>query len=629
VSDNVLPLDRWPSFTRQQAWGRTKTGFYGHELIPDPEQIVYIEQAFDYIEAGNALRETAEWLSQKIHRSVTHATLANLYKQHRKPWVRTKTNRRTWKGHTRDTKKIISAKRLAASAVKKAKKLEAEIALKKKQLKPEDFDQPRKEPKPNLSFAEDSPYKDEIKYAFRPNPGPQSRFLQATELEVLYGGAAGGGKSYAMIADPMRYFDNPNFVGLLLRRTNDELRELIRETQKLYPKVFKGCKWKEQASKWVFPSGAEFWITYLDKDSDVYRYQGQSFAWIGMDELTQYPTPFAYTYLRSRLRSTDPQLSKSLAMRATTNPGGPGHGWVKKFFVDPEIPGKPFWATDEHGEIIRYPDDSKYGDLAGQPLNKRIFIPAKLSDNPYLYEDGVYERNLLSLSEDQRRKLLDGDWSVMEGAAFPEFSTRTHVCEPFDIPDGWRKFRSGDFGYASHSAVLWFAIDPDGTLYVYRELYVSKKTGQELARLVRELERFDVNMTYGVLDSSVWHKRGHFGPSIAEEMIQAGCRWKPSDRTDGSRIAGKNRLHELLRVNSFTGLPGIIIFNNCRQLIADLPMIPSDPDGGEDIDDKYVSDHTYDALRYGIMSRPRPGMNLDYGKTNHNYYQPFDKQFGY
>jgi len=432
-----------------------------------------------------------------------------------------------------------------------------------------------------------------------------------------------------MLADPMRYFSNPNFVGLLLRRTNDELKELIRESRKIYTKAFPGAVWREKDSMWRFPSGAEFWMSYLDRDEDVYRYQGQSFCWVGIDELTQYATPFAWNYMSSRLRSTDPVLSQSLSMRATTNPGGPGHQWVKKMFVDPEVPNRAFWATDiDSGDLLVYPDNHRDPNKAGKPLFKRRFIPAKLSDNPYLYEDGVYERALHGLPENERRKLLEGDWSVMEGAAFTEFSPKHHVLEPYKIPSSWRRFRAGDFGYSSHSAILWFAIDPMyETLIVYRELYVSKKTGAELAQLILEAEQDD-NISYGVLDSSVWHQRGHWGPSIAEEMIAQGCRWRPSDRGSGSRIAGKNRLHELLKVDE-EGRTGIQFFNTCRQIIADLPMLPTDPNGGEDIDSRYKSDHTYDALRYGIMSRPRSGPAVDWGRQALNNYQPVDKVFGY
>lgn len=442
------------------------------------------------------------------------------------------------------------------------------------------------------------------------------------------------GKTYAMIADPMRYFDNPNFVGLLLRRTNDELREIIWETNKLYKKLWPDAKWQDQKSMWTFPSGAKLWITYLDRDDDVLRYQGQAFTWIGMDELTQYPTPFAYTYLKSRLRTADPTLKRSLGMRATTNPGGPGHHWVKKMFIDPAPAGQPFWATDiETGEVLKYPENHRDPSKRGKPIFKRRFIPAKLADNKYLAEDGIYEANLLSLPEDQRRKLLEGDWSIVEGAAFAEFSPQHHVCKPFDIPPEWRRFRSADYGYSSPACVLWFAIDPSyDTLYVYRELYGSGMTGTTLAHKCIELERGE-RISYGVLDSSVWHQRGHFGPSIAEEMIAEGCRWRPSDRGQGSRVAGKNRLHELLKTNPINGLgdtrAGLVIFDNCRQLISDLPAIPTDPDGTDDIDLRYSRDHSYDALRYGIMSRPRASSPLDWGNQPQYKYNPSDEVFGY
>lgn len=455
-----------------------------------------------------------------------------------------------------------------------------------------------------------------------PWPGPQTDFLSSSALETLYGGAAGGGKSYAIILDPMRYFENPNFNGLLLRRTNDELRELIWQTKKLYPQIFPKAVFAEKASEWRFPSGGRLWMSYLDRDDDVLRYQGQAFSWIGFDELTQYPTSFAWDYLRSRLRSTDPELKQNLSMRATTNPGGPGHGWVKKMFIDPSPPNEEFWATDiDTGEILKDPE-------TGEPLFRRLFIPAKLSDNPALAEDGIYRRNLLSMSEGRRAQLLDGDWTIADGAAFPEFRISKHVIDPFDIPENWTRFRSADWGYASHSCVHWYAIDPSNEqLVVYRELYVSKVTAEALADKVKFLEK-DENIKYGVLDSSVWHKRGE-GPSIAEVMLQRGCRWKPSDRSAGSRVAGKNRLHELLKEDEFTGRPGIVFFNNCRQVISDLQVIPTDPDGSDDIDDRYPSDHSYDSLRYGIMSRPRSAHWWQQANKSTEANRIADKVFGY
>ena len=435
---------------------------------------------------------------------------------------------------------------------------------------------------------------------FKPNPGPQTDFLAAAEREVLYGGSAGGGKSYAMLSDPLRYMGHPAFSGLLLRHTTEELRELVFKSQELYPKIWPGIKWSERKMQWTAPSGARLWMSYLDRDDDVLRYQGLAFSWIGFDELTQWATPYAWNYMRSRLRSTAPDLP--IFMRATTNPGGRGHHWVKKMFIDPSPYNRAFDATDsETGEVLRYPAGHA---KAGRPLFKRRFIPARLSDNPYLAESGDYEAMLLSMPEQQRRQLLEGDWDIKEGAAFTEFDRNIHVIEPFDIPHNWVKFRACDYGYGSKSGVVWFAVAPNEQLVVYRELYVSKVLAADLADMLLELEAGDGTIKYGVLDSSLWHKRGDTGPSLAETMIARGCRWRPSDRSRGSRVAGKNEIHRRLQVDEFTEEPRLVFFNSCTNVISQLPAIPLDKKNPEDIDTN-SEDHLYDALRYGIMSRPR------------------------
>jgi hypothetical protein len=458
---------------------------------------------------------------------------------------------------------------------------------------------------------------------FEPNPGPQTEFLASTEQEVLYGGSAGGGKSYAMVVDPVRYLTNPNARMLLVRRSTEELRELIAVSKQLYPKAVPGIKFMERDKTWVAPSGATLWMSYLDRDDDVMRYQGQAFNWIGFDELTQWPTPYAWNYMRSRLRTTK-NSGLPLFMRATSNPGGPGHQWVKKTFIDPGVPNNAFWATDtDTGEVISWP---KGHSRQGKPLFKRRFIPATLFDNPYLADDGMYEANLLSLPEHQRRQLLEGDWDINEGAAFPEFNRQIHVVEPYDIPNNWVKFRACDYGYGSHTGVVWIAVTPAEQLVVYRELYVSKIIATDLADMIVEIEENE-KIRYGVLDSSLWHNRGDTGPSLAEQMIMRGCKWRPSDRSKGSRVAGKNELHRRLQVDEFTEEPRLVIFNNCKNLISQLPAIPLDKKNPEDVDTN-AEDHLYDALRYGIMTRPRSNL-FDFNPMTSSGFQAADPVFGY
>jgi len=615
----------WANKTRPNATARIQYGYKANEddpLVIEPDQtlVPLIEEAMDYLDNGHSTRKVAEWLTEKAQRKISHQGVLLVWRANRPDSPRIaaldKANKKR-KPKTRKDKAIAAVKRKRSDAKR------VQTLMTKKLAKHENKNNNISD---GLDFGAYEKEPEQREVVFAPNPGPQTEFLAASEQEVLYGGAAGGGKSYGLLADPMRYFHNPNFNGLILRRTNDELRELIWKSQELYPKAFPGAKWGEKKSQWTLPSGAKLWLTYLEREDDVRRYQGLAFSYIAFDELTQHPTPFAWDYMRSRLRTTDPELP--IFMRATTNPGGAGHGWVKQMFIDPAPANQAFVATDlSSGEPLEYPEGH---EKAGQPLFSRRFIPASLNDNPYLMEGGQYEANLLSLPENQRRQLLEGDWAVADGAAFPEFRQSVHVVEPFDIPDNWVRFRSADYGYSSWSAIHWYAIDPAfETLIVYRELYLSKHTGKDLGRAVIDAEMGD-SIKFGILDSSCWHNRGQIGPSIAEEMITMGCRWRPSDRSAGARVAGKNQLHERLKVDENTGHPGIVFFNTCRQIIADLPVIPSCPKGSDDIDQRYASDHTYDSLRYGLMSRPRSLSPFDMGRgVPERRWQPSDTTFGY
>ena len=439
---------------------------------------------------------------------------------------------------------------------------------------------------------------------FKANEGPQTDFLAAPERDVLYGGAAGGGKSYAMLIDPLRFAHRAAHRALILRRSMPELRELIDKSRELYPKAFPGCKYKEVEKLWNFPSGAKVEFGFLERDADVYRYQGQAYSWIGFDEITHLPTEFGWNYLASRLRTTDPDITPY--MRCTANPGGVGATWVKKRYVDPYPPNESFTGEDNL---------------------TRKFIPARLDDNPYLAEDGRYEEMLKALPPTQRKQLLEGNWDVNEGAAFTEFDLDTHVITPFEIPISWERVKGVDYGYSSESACIWGTVDPtDGTLIIYRELYRKGLTGEDLGRLITEMEVADPYSVQGVLDTAAWARTGTTGPTVGESLIRAGHKLR---RADKNRVQGKIQIHEYLRVQQ-SGRPRLQIFNTCPNLIRELQSIPLDKNNSEDVD-THAPDHAYDALRYLIMSRPRIQDSFSRIRNLHleQAYTPADSEFGY
>ena len=439
---------------------------------------------------------------------------------------------------------------------------------------------------------------------FKANEGPQTDFLAAPETDVLYGGAAGGGKSYAMLIDPLRYAHKAAHRALILRRSMPELRELIDKSRELYPRAFPGCKYREVEKLWNFPSGAKIEFGFLERDADVYRYQGQAYSWIGFDEITHLPTEFGWNYLASRLRTTDPEITPY--MRCTANPGGVGAHWVKKRYIDPNPPHESF---------------------KGEDGLSRKFIPARLDDNPYLAKDGRYEQMLKALPDVQRKQLLEGNWDIAEGAAFTEFNNEMHVITPFAIPIGWERVKGIDYGYASESACIWGCVDPsDGTLIIYRELYRKGLTGEDLGHLITQMELDDPFAVPGVLDTAAWAKTGASGPTVGEALMKIGHKLR---RADKNRIQGKIQIHEYLKLRQ-SGRPRLQIFNTCPNLIRELQSIPLDRSNPEDVD-THASDHAYDALRYLIMSRPRiedPISRLRYLRLEQAY-TPADSEFGY
>ena len=548
-----------------------------------------------------SLRKAAELISEETGRKLSHAGLSKIIKK--QP---ASSNKYQYSPEQKRKQQLARDKKELAKVKKKVAYKENKIAIEHEVLK-KATEKTTSKIVTDTELEQLSPSMLEIlkesKVIFHPNDGPQTDFLAAGEKDVLYGGAAGGGKSYAMLVDPLRYAHKKAHRALILRRSMPELREMIDKSRELYPQAFPGAKFKEVEKLWNFPSGAQVHFGFLERDADVYRYQGQAYSWIGFDEITHLPTEFSWNYLASRLRTTDPEIQTYL--RCTANPGGVGSHWVKKRYIEPQEHNKSFEGKDGL---------------------TRKFIPAKLSDNPYLDADGVYEQMLKSLPPTQRQQLLEGNWDVAEGAAFTEFEPSKHVITPFALPVHWERVKGIDYGYASESCCLWGIMDMnDGTLIIYRELYRKGLTGEELGSIITDMETEDPFSVNGVLDTAAWANTGTTGPTVGESLVRAGHKLR---RADKNRIQGKVQLHEYLKVRE-NGRPKLQIFNTCPNLIRELQSIPLSKSNPEDVD-THASDHAYDALRYMIMSRPRMESPLERIRgLKREMYRPVDSTFGY
>lgn len=457
-----------------------------------------------------------------------------------------------------------------------------------------------------FSKSEQAKEAQDRKVIWQPHNGVQTEFLASDEDEVLFSGGRGSGKSAALMVDPLRYCHKKTFRALIVRRTMPELRSLISEAKELYFQAFPGVRWKEQEKMFVFPSGATIEFGYCDNIDDVERYRGQQYAWLGIDELTHFDSPEIYNKLKGSLRTTDP--TQKVYVRCTTNPNGKGKWWVREYFIDNAPSGKTFTL--------------EFDTPIGKLRITRKWFNSTVMDNPTILQNNPqYIATLASYPEALRKQWLEGSWDAVEGMAFPDFSTSIHVIDPFKIPHSWLKFRGCDWGYASRAACVWLAVDQDNNIYVYREfgangpvktntfLQQPKLTADLFAQEVVKREAED-NVKYGVLDASTWAHRGDSGPSIAEEMILNGCLWRPSDRHAGSRKSAVLKMHQLLKVDEHTGRPKIFIFNTCPELIKCLSSLPLDENDPEDVDTT-ADDHFWDALMYGLMSRPNLANGYD------------------
>lgn len=419
----------------------------------------------------------------------------------------------------------------------------------------------------------------------------------------------GGGKSDALLAEALRQVHIPNYRGLILRRTYPQLEALISRSLEMYPRVFPGARYSGTEHRWRFPSGANIFFGSMQRENDKYQYQGKPYDYIAFDELTLF-SHTQYTYLMSRNRPTGP--GTRVYIRATANPGGVGHGWVKQRFIDAAPPMTPI--TDTY--VVQDPD--------GKTITmerKRIFVPSTVFDNQILLaNDPNYLATLSMLPEAERNALLYGDWSSFEGQVFREWKDDpahyrdrkwTHVIDPFDPPRHWKIWRGFDFGYAKPFSVGWYAADEDGKLYRIREFYGCKSTPntgvmmqpEEIARNIRQIEDTDPLLKgrdiYGVADPSIFDQSR--GQSIANMMAQHPhyVIWSPGDN---NRLPGLAQFHYRFAFDS-EGECKFQVFNTCKAFIRTVPALVYDEHKVEDVDTS-MEDHIYDECRYVLMDNP-------------------------
>lgn len=429
-------------------------------------------------------------------------------------------------------------------------------------------------------------------------PLPKQRlFFESTADRVCYGGARGGGKSWAMrFILSMLCISYSGLNVLLLRRTLPELK--ANHLMPLMKELSGIADYKEIDRTFTFPNGSTLKLGYCDAEKDVMVYQGHEYDVIGLEEATHF-TENQMLILAACNRTTRRDFKPR--MYFTCNPGGVGHKWVKRLFISKEY--------ETEAEMAFTYD----------------FIQAFVSDNPHM-NDG-YTNNLKMLPEHMRRAHLEGDWDALEGQYFEEFRKDKHVVAPFKIPEWWRKWRSLDFGYNDPCCVLWHTLSDDKRVYTYREMYVKQKTWGELVKEIKRHSPKSEKILYTVASPDMWQQRGAMskafsgmaGDSAAAYFQRNGI---PIIQADTARVLGWQRIREYMQ-DLPDGKPQWQVFDNCRNLIRTLPELIYDPNNAEDVYAK-CEDHAGEALRYGLLG-PRGENKKPAGAMPKSVYNPLSE----
>lgn len=403
----------------------------------------------------------------------------------------------------------------------------------------------------------------------------QARLADADDgpFWIGLGGARGPGKSHSIMAQSM--LDDcqrvPGLKVLFLRKVKKSAAESMED---LTRRVLHGIEHTRTADRISLPNGSRMLQGGYNNENDIDKYLGIEYDEIDIEEATQISEQ-KMTLIRGSCRSTIPGWRARVYM--STNPGGIGHGWWKKYMIG----GRDFLGS------------------------KTVFIPSTYRDNPFLAQD--YRDYLEAIPGQLGRAWRDGDFDVFAGQAFPQFDASKHVVTPFAIPENWYRWRGIDEGYTAPWACAWLARDPNTRrIYVYREAYAKQLTIKQQAERIKDMteEGEYIGMTYA--DPAMWTQKNMEGiiSSSADEYMRNGI---PLTKADNKRVAGKRKVDGLL-ANMKDGLPGILIFNTCHHLIEQLENLPVDKNNPEDVDTD-AEDHMYDATRYGL-SNIEAGVNV-------------------
>lgn len=403
----------------------------------------------------------------------------------------------------------------------------------------------------------------------------QQAFIDSQAFETLFGGAAGGGKSYGQLVDGLLYaLKYPKSKQIIFRSTFADLeKSLIRTSMDLYPLSI--ADYNSSKHTWKFKNGSIVDFGYIQYEKDVYQYQSAEYDVIRFDELTHF-TEFMYTYMISRCRGANPYPK---CIKSSTNPGGVGHNWVKERFIDIGAPNVIHTCKLETGETTT-----------------RIFIPSLVQDNKFMLTyDPDYIKRLDALPEKERRALKYGDWDIFDGQFFTEFKRDIHVIEPFEIPKDWYIYFVMDYGL-DKLAGYWIAVDYNNNAYVFREVYESNLLVSQARDKIKEMTNEQIYLYLAPPD--LWNRHKETGKSTADIFEEGDITLY---KTNNDRIQGWLQMKEWLK--PYKDEQGCMtarlkIFNTCKNLIRCLPQVQHDEKRVGDIaNEPHELTHSVDAIR--------------------------------